>query len=135
MQYQGTADPQTAQEVHAYTGNYIERFNKNDAAAVAALFTEDGILVTPDGTVFGRKAIEKNYAGFFQQWHPSDHVIRIDQINAVGNLAWKVGEWNATFQGPDGPLPAKGYFASLLVREGDGWKERMLGYNVASTPA
>lgn len=135
MQYQGTADPQTAQEIRAYTDNYIERFNQNDAAAIAALFTQDAVLVTPDGTVFGRQAIEKNYAGFFQQWHPTDHVIRIDQINAIGNQAWKVGEWNATFQGPHGPLPAKGYFASLLVREGDGWKECMLAYNVASTPA
>jgi hypothetical protein len=26
-----------------------EAFNKNDASAVAALFTEDGVLVAPDG--------------------------------------------------------------------------------------
>jgi uncharacterized protein (TIGR02246 family) len=59
MQHQGTADPQTAQEVRAYTDNYIERFNKNDATAIAALFTEDAVLVTPDEPVFGRQAIEK----------------------------------------------------------------------------
>jgi uncharacterized protein (TIGR02246 family) len=86
MQYQGTADPQTAQEIRAYTDNYIERFNKNDAAAADALFTENGVLVTPDGTVFGRQAIENNYAGFFQQRHPTDHVIRNDQINTVAEF-------------------------------------------------
>ena len=49
MQHQGTADPQTAQEVRAYTDNYIERFNKNDATAIAALFTEDAVLVSDRG--------------------------------------------------------------------------------------
>jgi hypothetical protein len=39
------------------------------------------------------------------------------------------------FQGPDDPSPAKGHFASILVREGDAWKECMLAYNVAPAPA
>jgi uncharacterized protein (TIGR02246 family) len=135
MQYQGTADPQTAQEIRAYTDNYIERFNKNDAAALTALFTEDVVLMTPEGLIYGRQAAEKMYTEFFRQWHPSNQAINIDRINAIDNQAWKVGEWTATLQGPDGPLPAKGHFASILVREGDGWKECMLAYNVASTPA
>jgi hypothetical protein len=34
-------------------------FKKNDASAIAALFTEDGILVAADGMFSGRQAIEK----------------------------------------------------------------------------
>ena len=37
-------------------------YNKNDAAAVAALFTKDALLVEPDGMFSGRQAIEKRYA-------------------------------------------------------------------------
>jgi len=33
---------------------YDEAFNKNDAAALAAFYTEDGMLVTPHGTFHGR---------------------------------------------------------------------------------
>ena len=45
-----------------------EAFNKNDASAIAALFTEDGILVASDGMFIGRQAIEKSYADIFQRW-------------------------------------------------------------------
>src|ERR1700759_3713640 len=45
-----------------------EAFKKNDASGIAALFTEDGILVTPDGMFSGREAIEKRYAVLFQRW-------------------------------------------------------------------
>ena len=40
-------------------------FSKSDASALAALFTEDGVLVAPDGMFFGRQAIEKRYADLF----------------------------------------------------------------------
>jgi hypothetical protein len=36
-----------------------DALDKNDAAAVAANFTEDGVYVTPNGTFFGREAIQK----------------------------------------------------------------------------
>jgi ketosteroid isomerase-like protein len=36
-----------------------EAFKKNDAGALAALFTEDAVLVAPDGMFYGRQAIEK----------------------------------------------------------------------------
>jgi uncharacterized protein (TIGR02246 family) len=45
-----------------------EAYNKNDAGAVAALFTEDAVLVAPDGMFYGRQAIEKRYADTFQRW-------------------------------------------------------------------
>jgi hypothetical protein len=45
-----------------------EAFNNNDAVAVAALFTENAVLVASDGMFCGRQAIEKRYADTFQQW-------------------------------------------------------------------
>ncbi len=36
------------------------------------------------------------------------------------------GEWNVTLQGQTGgPKQAKGYWTSIVVREGDTWKDRM----------
>lgn len=47
-------------------GAFEEAFKKNDAKAVAALWTPDGEYVSDDGTTFsGRAALEKAYTEFF----------------------------------------------------------------------
>jgi hypothetical protein len=47
-------------------------FTNNDAAALAALFTEDALLVEPEGVFNGREAIEKALADLFQRRRPTN---------------------------------------------------------------
>ena len=47
-----TVDPQIAKQIRALDMKYDEAFNKNDAAAVAARFTEDAVQVAPEGVFF-----------------------------------------------------------------------------------
>ena len=56
-----TPDPQLRQELLNTTYKpYEDAFNQNDATAVAALYTEDAVLVPPEtDSVYGREAIEK----------------------------------------------------------------------------
>jgi ketosteroid isomerase-like protein len=110
------------------SGKLDDAYNKNDAEAAAALFTEDGVLVTPDGMVFGRQAIEKWYADTFQRWPVTDFLSRRDRfrLNAIDNAVWSAGEWWGTLQGQTGPVFAWGYWSTIYVREGDTWKMRML---------
>jgi uncharacterized protein (TIGR02246 family) len=61
-QQKDTADRQIAQQIRAAAKKYDEAFSKNDAAAMAALFTDDAVQVAPDGVYYGREAIEKRYA-------------------------------------------------------------------------
>jgi ketosteroid isomerase-like protein len=68
-QQKDAADPQIRQQIDALAKKLDEAFNDNDAAAAAALFTEDGIFVTPQGPIYGREAIEKYYAELFQRLH------------------------------------------------------------------
>ena len=135
MQQKDTADPKIAQELRAFTREWVERYSQHDAAALAALFTDDGVQVAPEGLIYGRQAIENHYADIFQQWHPTDYIVNVEQVNAVGNDAWDIGEWSCTLQTPAGALPVKGYFAAICVREGDAWKMRLSSYNNARTPA
>jgi uncharacterized protein (TIGR02246 family) len=53
---------------------HTDALDKNDATAVAANFTENGILVTPNGPIFGREAIEKHYAEDFKQGFRSSKI-------------------------------------------------------------
>jgi len=131
QQKEPTLTEQDRQQLVALHKKWDEAENNNDAAALAALFTEDAVFVTPEGMVLGRQAMEKQHADVFEQWHPTNHISTVDQVNAIGSDVWKVGECSCILQSPDGPLPIKGYFASITVREGDAWKIRMLAYNMA----
>jgi len=126
-------------EFTALRTKYVEALNRLDAAAMAAFYTEDGVVVTPDGWFSGRENIEKWYAYMFQRWHPASSIRQNDQVTAVGNQAWAVGRWWSTLQGQNGPVLARGFWSAIYVREGDAWKIRMANYNVAGdislTPA
>jgi len=101
--------------------------------------TENGILVTPDGSIFGREAIEKYYAGVFKQVQLSNNLAPVDDdsphiIGTAGNEMWATGKWSATVKGQNfGPVEAKGYWS--VIREGDDWKIRMLTFNQTPAPA
>ena len=136
-----TPDSQLRQQVVAAKHKkYDDAFNKNDAAAVVALFTEDAVFVTPTGPIYGREAIEKWYADFFQQWHPSGSIGMLDQysphaIGAADNEFWSNGDFSMTLQAETGePIPLKGYLSEILVRDGDAWKVQVLAYNTTPEP-
>ena len=130
-----TADPKTAQEIRAFVREYEERFNKNDATALAALLTEDAVQMSPEGPICGRQAIQKKYVDLFAQSHPTNIICTVDRVDAVGNVSWNSGEWSCTLQGENGPLHIKGYRLDVLVCEGDAWKECMSSYNTTPPSA
>ena len=64
-QQQSAVDPETRQEIEAVGMQYVEAYNKHDAAAVAALCTQDAVRVADwsGGELrIGREAIEKGFA-------------------------------------------------------------------------
>ena len=62
-QEQNTVDPEVRQQIEAVYKKFDEAFNKRDAAALAALYTQDAIEVWPweekGGAASGQEAIEK----------------------------------------------------------------------------
>ena len=124
-QQKDTVDPQIAQQIRALTMKYDEAFNKNDSAALAALFTEDAVLVTPQGTIYGREAIEKYAVDNYLRWHSNNLVHTVDRLIAVGNEVHAIGKWKCAFQGTHGRSKhANGHYSWALAREGDTWKIR-----------
>ena len=140
-QQKDTVDPQIVEQLDATSKKYDEAFNNGDAAAVAAFFTEDAVLVTDKGPIYGREAIEKNFADLFQNVHISNHIDKADQysphiIGTDGNEMWSNGEWSLTLQEKTGdPIPLKGYWSEIYVREGVAWKVRMQMWNITPAPA
>jgi uncharacterized protein (TIGR02246 family) len=69
-QQKNTVDPKIEQQIRALMSKYDNAINRHDAAAVAALYTQDGVSGTSGmphfGSFHGRQAIEKGYAQFFR---------------------------------------------------------------------
>jgi uncharacterized protein (TIGR02246 family) len=123
------------EEVRALGTKYEEAFDQDDAVTLASLFAEDAVVVTPDGMVLGRKAIEEMYASEFQKLRPVNNVIEVDQLKASSNEVWEVGQWWSTVQSDKGPIEARGYYSAICVREGNAWKIRMSICNVTGSIA
>ena len=127
-----TADQLAAQEIRALTKKYDEAFSNQNAAALGGLFTEDGVLLAPDGVYSGRQAIQKRYEEIvFPQWHCNNHVTKVRQVIALGGeLCW-IAEWSCSCLNADGSTAkVNGYYSSVGVREGDTWKCRIFTFNV-----
>jgi uncharacterized protein (TIGR02246 family) len=122
-QQKDTVDPKIAQQIRALAMKYDEALNKQDPAAVAALYAEDAVYVAHHGTFHGRKAIEKTYANYFQHWHSINHVSTVDRVIAVGNDVRAFGTWSSAFQDANGaPREDRGHYRWLLVCKGDTWE-------------
>jgi hypothetical protein len=92
-QQTNTPDPQLRLALDDLFKRETEAYNDNDAAAIAATFTEDAVLVTTQGPIYGREAIEKHSAGVFQKLHFSNHIGKPDQYSPhiIGRLATRCG--------------------------------------------
>jgi uncharacterized protein (TIGR02246 family) len=134
-QWKDTADPQAAQQLVSFYDSalrmkYDKAFNEKNAAALASLFTEDALLVAPEGLFSGRGAIEKRYADVFQRSHLTDFFGMRNQLNAIGNELCAVGEWWSLLQTERGPVQVGGYWLEIYARERDAWKIRVSIFNV-----
>ena len=82
------------QAIDALFGKFADAYGRKDAEAIAALFTEDGILSGPAPIVVGRQAIAQNYKARFDQ--------------GFGNIRFQMQDYD-----PDGGWAAGGYTVNL----------------------
>jgi len=114
-QEQSSVDPETRQQIEAAGTQLIEVYNKHDAAAVAAQFTQGTVRMgdIPGDFLVGREAIEKGFEGEFPANFPPI-VGKILQMYAfedriVTISEWSLGSWH-------------GHSVKIRVRDADTWK-------------
>ncbi len=119
---------QTDAEVRAMTDQFVANWNQHDTAAMAALWTEDGDHMEPDGrTVYGPKEVKR----LFDIEHGS--VFKDSELNLVVERVRAVGKDTAIADGTYELFNARdpagndigtrtGYFFFVVVRDGGGWK-------------
>jgi uncharacterized protein (TIGR02246 family) len=116
----------TRQQIEQLAATFSERYNKQDAAAIAGMFTKDAVRVTSgiSAASVGPQAIEENFKTQFKSgFHHIDLII--DQVSPLGtDTAITIGEYQITGQGQSGPLKVDGHWTEVEVREGGVWKIR-----------
>jgi uncharacterized protein (TIGR02246 family) len=99
---------------------FMEAFARGDAAAVAALYTEDARLLPPGSDpVDGRAAIE----AFWQSVMDSGvakATFATDEVEGVGDTAYEVSRY--TMYDADGSMIGEGNYIVIWKRTDVGWK-------------
>jgi uncharacterized protein (TIGR02246 family) len=124
-QQKDTVDPKIIEQLQEEDKNFEEAYNKHDAAAIAALFTDEAVLVTPHGTFTGRAAIEKKYEKEdFETYNGTDMVSTTERITPVGNELHLTRRFRANYQSYGSFIRIEGNASPVFVLEGDVWKIR-----------
>jgi uncharacterized protein (TIGR02246 family) len=130
---QQTVDPKIEQQIRALAAKYDDAINRHDAAAVAALYTQDGVGQIPEQKLspgHGRQGIEKTFAHWFKNWQVGNYITTVDRVIAAGNEIRSLGRWSDIFKGIEGGTTSfEGHYSWVIVREGDTWKIRRSTYS------
>jgi len=130
-------DAAVAVKIGQLIADYVQAYNRHDAAALATFYATDGVFVSVTGTpIEGRDAIEKFWETTFTRIGDVNQSVKAIEIHALGGGAWAIGEYSAKLKGQVGPPEIKGHWSAVYVPEGGAWKVRMLsgGPNVAPLP-
>jgi uncharacterized protein (TIGR02246 family) len=105
-------------DLRALRTEYVEAFNKKDAATVTALYADDAILIQADGAMLvGSEAIGKAMADSASTWPHA--VIASDTTRVYGSTAVDVGTWTVH---PTGGAEQRARYTTVLRRGMRGWK-------------
>ncbi len=103
---------------------YGKAFEANDAAALAALFTEEAEFVDgSDTVVHGRKAIQEAFATLFKDNPKHKVVVDMDVVRRISSTCL-VEEGTYTFQSTSDPKASsdRSKYVILHVKQADGWR-------------
>lgn len=105
---------------------WADAFKRGDAAGVAALYTDDAmVLMTSVPAMRGRAAIEAGNAKMMPGMGVKDVKISVDDVEVHGDVAIETGKYEFTLQPPGATAPTvdTGTYVAVWKRQADGsWK-------------
>ena len=103
--------------------------NAKDWDALAALYTEDAVMMAPDApAIEGRAAIREFFVAF-----PPVESMQLNQIEVEGrgDLAFVRGAFTMTLESDEGPVEQVGKYLEIRRREADGvWRLHVDIFNI-----
>ena len=111
------ADKKGIQDV---TDRWLKAMENNDSTAVAALYTEDAMLLPPNAPVVKGRAGIRHYLGQFPKI--TSFKAPLEEIDGNGDIAYTRGTYEATMMPPGSKAPVKdsGKFIEIRRKQPDG---------------
>lgn len=107
--------------VRAQIKSYVEAFNKHDAKALAAHWTEDGEFITPAGNAIqGRADLEKDFTAYFAE--AKDAKLEIGEPELQMLSPGVVVEHGAALVVASERDPIETDYEAIHVKTADGWR-------------
>ncbi|MCG8608211.1 SgcJ/EcaC family oxidoreductase [bacterium] len=105
--------------INAVSQKFLQTARASDWSGVAATYTEDAILLPPNGPVIEGRA---NIQAFWEAFPPyTDLNLTTIEIEGSGDLAYVRGMYSLTITPPGGsPTPDSGKFIEIRRRGADG---------------
>jgi len=112
--------------IAAIDKKFMEDANRGDAAAGAAAYTDNAILMPPNHSPLeGKQAIEKYLTEIASQFQASNFQLYILEVDVQGDTAIVRGTYSANFTipGVDAPMEDRGKTLQVWKKQADGsWK-------------
>jgi uncharacterized protein (TIGR02246 family) len=110
---------------------WMESYNKRDAAALAAAYASDALLSFTTWTGTGRAAIQEGFTKEFAAVDVKITAINVDQAQRLGDWEHSRGTWAAEMKAPDGKtMPMNGHWLIIGTCQG---RTCLIGSHVANT--
>jgi uncharacterized protein (TIGR02246 family) len=111
---------QMRQAVEASNAKFCEAFNAGDAAALAAMYTEDAIVMPPNQEMAqGTNALQQTFGGFFSMG-AANLALTTSDVMGSGDLVVETGKYNIALPGG---IQDSGKYLVVWKKAADGsWK-------------
>ena len=108
-------------DVKAAYSAWDAAFNKSDAGAVAALYSDDALFLPPSHDVIkGPVGVEKFLQGILEMG-TKDHKFEMIEAREAGNIVYAAAKWSATGKDSEGKDQTwSGLAAHVFERQSDG---------------
>ena len=109
--------------IKAASEQFVDAFNRGDAAALAALFTEEGYLLPPNSPmIVGSAAIQAHFQAVLDAGVGDLQATTIE-LHVSGDMGHDVGKYTLTIQPEEGEaISDNGKFVTVWKRQNGTWK-------------
>ncbi|MFB0517971.1 MAG: SgcJ/EcaC family oxidoreductase [Acidobacteriota bacterium] len=127
---------QVRQAIEEANLKFGEAMRQGDAAALAALYTEDTVLLPPNSEMIrGKQGVEEFWQAAIQMG-VQDAILTTVDVMGAGELAYGIGKYTLTIQ-PEGQEPVEdmGKYVEVWKLQADGsWKLHVDIWNSSMPP-